>query len=80
MIRRSETSSQKPNLTNYNLLIAEYLRQGYNSLSNQVNKLVEEILKTNCKYRHDNKKAKRVELNTKIVSALSNTHSLNTIK
>ena len=58
MIRRSETSSQKPNLTNYNLLIAEYLRQGYNSLSNQVNKLVEEILKTNCKYRHDNKKSK----------------------
>ena len=75
-----ETRSQKPNLTNYNLLIAQYLRQGYNLLSSQVTKLAGEIHKINCKYRHDNEKAKRVELNTKTVSAISNAQSLDMIK
>ena len=45
-----------------------------NSLSNLVNNLAAGIHKIKCKNEHDNKKCKMcwVELNTKIVSALSN--------
>ena len=42
------------------------------SLSNVIDNLPERIHKIKCKYRHDNKKVKRVELNKKIKSALLN--------
>ena len=42
------------------------------SLSNVVDNLAERIHKIKCKYRHDNKNVKRVELNKKIKSALLN--------
>ena len=37
-------------------------------LSNLVNNLTEGIHRTKCKYKYDNKKCKRVELNTNFVN------------
>ena len=42
------------------------------SLSNVIDNLAERIHNIKCKYRHDNKKVKRVELNKKIKSAVLN--------
>ena len=42
------------------------------SLSNVIDTLAERIHNIKCKYRHDNKKVKRVELNKKIKSAVLN--------
>ena len=46
------------------------------SLSNPVNNFAEGIHKIKYKNEHDNKNVKRVELNTKIVSAFLNTKTL----
>ena len=48
-------------------------------LSNLVNNRAEEIHKIKCKYEHDDKNAKRVELNTKTVSVVLNMHMLRMI-
>ena len=42
------------------------------SLPNVIDNLAEWIHNIKCKYRHDNKKVKRVELNKKIKSAVLN--------
>ena len=49
------------------------------SLSNLVDNLAGEIHEIKCKYGHDNKKCERVELKTKIVSAVLSTQMLNII-
>ena len=49
------------------------------SLSNLIDILVEIIHKSKGKYQHDNKNAKRVELNIKIVRTILNIKTLKTI-
>ena len=48
-------------------------------LSNLVDNLAKGILKIKCKHGNDNKNVKRVELNTKIVSAAFNIETLKMI-
>ena len=49
------------------------------SLSNLVNKLSEGIHKIKCKYRHNDKKVKLVELHTKNATVFLNTRTLKMI-
>ena len=46
------------------------------SLTDHLNNLAEGIHRIKCKYGHDNKNVKLVELNTKIASAFLNTQTL----
>ena len=48
-------------------------------LSNLVDNLAKGILKIKCKHGHGNKNVTRVELNTKIVSAVFNKETLKMI-
>ena len=49
------------------------------SLSNLINNLSEEIHKINCKYGHDDKNVKLVELNASVVAVFLNTQILKMI-
>ena len=52
----------------YKLQLIDIAKFMASSLSNVVDNLAEAIQKIKCKYEHDYKKCKEVELNTKIVS------------
>ena len=60
----------------YKLQFIDSARFMANLFSNLVDNPAEGIHKIKCKHGHDNKNAKRVELNTKIVSAVLNTQTL----
>ena len=62
-----EKHLQKPCFKNYNFV--DTPRFMARSLSNLFNDLAEGIHKIKCKHGHDKKNAKRVELNTEILSA-----------
>ena len=49
------------------------------SLSNLINNLADGIHKIKCKYEYGNKKCETCGINTKISSALLNTHTLKII-
>ena len=63
----------------YKLEITDSARFMTNSLSNLIDNFPEGIHRRKCKYDYDNKISKHVELNTKIVSSVFNTHTLKMI-
>ena len=69
----------KENTISYRLQFADSTRFISDLLSNLVENLAESIHKIKFTCEHDNKHAKRVELNAKIVSALLNTQVLKII-
>ena len=72
-----EKKSQKPYLTNYNLLIAQDLWQAHYQILSII--LVKEIIKLNVNTDTMTKNVKLMELNTKIVTAFLNTQTLKII-
>ena len=72
-----EKKSQKPYLTNYNLLIAQDLWQAHYQILSII--LVKEIIKLNVNTDTMTQNVKLMELNTKIVTAFLNTQTLKII-
>ena len=68
---------QKPYLTNYNLLIEQYLWQAHYEML--LINVLKEFTKLNANIDMIIKNAKRVESNTMIVSAVLNTRTLKMI-
>ena len=63
----------------YILKFIESTRFMASSLSNVVNNLSEEIHRIKCKYGHDDKKVKLVEMNTSIATVFLNIQTLKMI-
>ena len=72
-----EEKLPKPCLINYNLLIGQDLRQAHNQVLLKI--LLKEFIKLNVNMYMIIKDVKRVELNTNILSTLSNTQALKMI-
>ena len=69
-----ETKNQKPFLTNYNLLIAKDLWPAHYQILLMI--LLKEFVKLNANMDVIIKNVKRLELNTKVMSAALNTQIL----